>query len=213
MKDPKISRLLWIWNKLRHGLVMHGIRNRLARIGLDIRPYYWVLEGGNDCKQPEIKGSTSEYSLEFLGPEDIKAMDPTVLGYKEEEMLGYLKNGKKCIGLKYKDEIAAFMWLEFIQCDFKYKITRLQENEAYLFNMHTMESFRGKNLAPYLRYQSYEILKNLGRDTFYSISEYFNSATLKFKRKLNAKNLKLILNIELFKKFHWNITLRTYHNH
>jgi hypothetical protein len=76
--------------------------------------------------------------------------------------------------------------------------------------MYTMDDFRGKNLAPYLRYKSYEILKELGRDKIYSVSVLFNSSAIRYKEKLNAKNLKLILYIELFKKLKWSITLKNY---
>jgi len=102
------------------------------------------------------------------------------------------------------------MWIDFDVCNFTPHFIRLKNNEAYLFSMYTMHEFRGKNLAPYLRYKSYECLRKLGKDTFYSVSEYFNYSTLKFKKKLNAKNLKLILYIELFKKFRRSITLRKF---
>ena len=70
--------------------------------------------------------------------------------------------------------------------------------------------YRGKNLAPYLRYKSYEMLKEMGRDKLYSISEYFNSPAVKFKQKLNAKKLKIILFINLFNKFSRCFTVKTY---
>jgi hypothetical protein len=62
--------------------------------------------------------------------------------------------------------------------------------------MYTMEPYRDKNLAPYLRYQSYGILNKTGRSKLYSVSEYFNSSSIKYKQKLNAKNLKLVLFID-----------------
>ena len=209
-KDIGISRLNWFWNKVRYGLVLQGLRNRLSRIGLEFRPYYWVLEGSENCAQPEIKGNVSEYSLEFLGRDDMKTIGQKASGYEEEVLLEQIEKGKKCIGLKHKGEIAAFMWLDFEECNFTPNYIRLKENEVYLFSMYTMDIYRGKNLAPYLRCKSYEMLRELGKDTFYSISEYFNYSTIKFKNKLKAKHLKLILYIELFKKFHRSITLRKY---
>ncbi|WP_297691011.1 hypothetical protein, partial [uncultured Eudoraea sp.] len=86
----------------------------------------------------------------------------------------------------------------------------LKENEAYLFHMYTFEAHRGKNLAPYLRYQSYLMLKDLGRDRIYSITQFFNKSSKRFKRKLNSKDLQLFMNIILFKKFHYHFLLKTY---
>jgi len=209
-KGAKISKLQWLWNKVRYGLVLQVLRNILSRIGLELRPYYWVQEGVTDCGQPAIKGDIADYSLEFFGPEDMKIIGTRADGYTIEKMLDNLEKGKKCIGLRYKGEIAAFMWIDFDICNFTPHFIRLKKNEAYLFSMYTMHEFRGKNIAPYLRYKSYERLRKFGKDTFYSVSEYFNNSTLKFKKKLNAKNLKLILYIELFKKLRRSITLRKY---
>ena len=79
------------------------------------------------------------------------------------------------------------MWINIKERGFKETIIQLKSDEAYLWNMYTMESFRGMNIAPYLRYKSYEVLKGMGRDKLYSISEYFNTPAIKFKLKLNAK--------------------------
>jgi hypothetical protein len=76
--------------------------------------------------------------------------------------------------------------------------------------MYTFEAYRGKNLAPYLRYHSYKLLEDQGIDKLYSISAYFNKSSLKFKQKLNAQHLQLLLHVGLFKRFHWNYTLKTY---
>jgi hypothetical protein len=72
-----------------------------------------------------------------------------------------------------------------------------------------MKAFRGKNLAPYLRYKSYDILKKMGRSKIYSVSAFFNSSAVRYKEKLNAKNLKLALYIEIFKKIRWRFNLKT----
>jgi hypothetical protein len=209
-ENKKVSRVRWLWNKVRYGLILQGIRNRLGRTGLVFLPYYWVREGEGDCPRPEIRGNSGEYSLVYLGEKDIKSMGVNKLGYTEEKMLEDLRNGKKCIGIKHKGEVAAFMFIELNDFMFKNKVFRIKANEAYLFNMHTMEHYRGRNLAPYLRYHSYELLRNEGRDTFYSISEYLNASTIKFKKKLNARHLELFFHIDFFGKFNRTIKLRTY---
>ncbi|MEJ2162824.1 MAG: hypothetical protein P8X60_05745, partial [Robiginitalea sp.] len=87
---------------------------------------------------------------------------------------------------------------------------KLNSNEAYLENMYTFEAFRGKNLAPYLRYQCYNLLAAEGKTQCYSISNYFNNSSLRFKQKLNAQHLELWLHMGLLKRFRGNFLLKTY---
>jgi len=192
-------------------MTLQAISSLLARIGIEITPYYLFQEGINVTEIPEIKGTAADYLCELLKPEDIKIIGAAnFFGFSEEKLLAFLNSGGKCIGIKHKGEIAAFMWIEFVELNYKSTLIHLKPNEAYLWFMFTMESHRGKNLAPFLRNKSYEILKDMGRDKLYSISNYFNSPAVKFKKKLNAKELKLILSIQLFKKIHWNFTLKSY---
>jgi hypothetical protein len=199
-----------ILSKFKHGLVLQAIRNQLARFGIVLTPYYWVQEGINSTEEPKIKGTISDYKVEFLDAEDLKDIDEIFHGYPVARLIADLNSGKICLGLKHNDEIASLMWINLNECSFSSINKPLKADEAYLTSMHTIESFRGNNLAPFLRYKSYEILKKMGRDKIYSVSEFFNSSAIRYKQKLNAKNLKLVLYIELFKRLKWSITLKTY---
>ena len=209
-KKAVISLLQKFLIKVRYGMVLQVIKNRITKIGIEFTPFYWFREGINGTTMPDVKGNISDYSVEFLGPGDMKLIETITSVYPEEKLLAFLKAGQKCLGIKYKNEIAAYMWINLNKLEYKSILIHFESNEAYLWNMFTMESYRGKNLAPYLRYKSYEMLHEMGRDKLYSISEYFNSPAIKFKQKLNAKILKLMLHIRLFKKFQWNFTLKTY---
>lgn len=101
-KDARISKLRWLWNKVRYGLFLQVFRNVLSRIGLEIRPYYWVQEALAEMHPPEIKKNEADYTLEFLGPDDMQIISARADGYKLVVVLEQLKNGKKCISLKYK---------------------------------------------------------------------------------------------------------------
>ncbi|MFT4832558.1 MAG: hypothetical protein ACI815_002214, partial [Psychroserpens sp.] len=120
------------------------------------------------------------------------------------------KNCDVCIGLENNKEIAAYMFIGLNSFNFKQKKFNILENEAYLFNMWTFHSFRGRNLAPYLRYKGYELLNEMGRDTKYSITEYFNKSSIKFKNKLNSKHLKLYIYLELFGTIKKHYLIRSY---
>lgn len=211
-KKTEASVTQKIVTRLRHGLILQSVRNKLITIGIDISPYYWFQEGINMTKIPEIAGNSADYSTESLGPEDMQMLTKIDKGWSgsEKKIPGLLDGTEKCIALKHKDEVAAFMWINLKEFKYKSIIIPLKSNEAYLTYMFTDERYRGKNLAPYLRYKSYEMLKEMGRDMLYSISIAFNTPAVKFKEKLDAKKVKLMLVVQLFNKFHWSFKLRSY---
>lgn len=192
---------------ISNGLFMFGLLNRLAKIGVDICPYYWVQEETEPCEQPIIKDD-AVYSVRFLKLNELKAVCHLKPGQEYDKMMKDVENGHLVIALEKEKTIAAYTFVELNSFNFKGRRFDLKPNEAYLLNMWTFHDFRGKNLAPYLRYQAYRLLSERGIDTKYSITDYFNKSSIKFKDKLNAKPLSLYLAIVLFKKFTWNFTLR-----
>jgi hypothetical protein len=213
MKNKKVesvSIFKRFYDISQNGLLLFGIRNRIARIGIDIRPYYWVQEEIKPCKEPIIKGDSNEYNVRFLESKEIEFIATKVPHLLGKDLIQGFNNGQKCIGLEHGNNIAAFMFIELNDVSFNKRTFKLKENEAYLLNMWTFHSYRGKNIAPYLRYQSYQILKKQGRVVKYSISEYFNKSTIKFKQKLNSKHHKLFLSVVLFNRFYWNFTIKEY---
>lgn len=198
------------WNIINNGLFLFGFRNRLARIGIDIIPYYWVQEDAEPCKEPVIKGNAEDYMVKYLTKEDVQLIAnqvPKILG---DDLIKGINNGQLCIGLEHENCIVAYTFVELNDFTFNYRKFKLCKNEAYLLNMWTFHGYRGRNLAPYLRYKSYQLLKEQGRDVKYSITNYFNKSSIKFKNKLNSKHLKLYLSIVLFNKYHWNFKLKEY---
>jgi len=137
---------------------------------------------------------------------DIRAISahPEVIE-SEDVLRERLANGCLCLGLKHRGDIIAYTW-----CNLRDGPFGLKDDEAYLFNARTFKAYRGKNLAPYLRYQLYRHLARTGRTKFLSTNSLFNSSAIKFKKKLKAKPCKLFLQISLFKKYNWNILLKDY---
>lgn len=199
-----------IFNRIRYGLVLQVIRNRLAAIGFDFLLYYLFRENMDDIKLPDIDGNISDYKVEFLQAEDMKIIGYDNPGFTTEKFLEHLSLGRKCIGVRYKDDIISFVWFDFEECNFKPYKFKLKSNEVYCYNLFTFEPYRGKNIAPWLKYRSYEMLREMGIDTSYSIIEYVNSSSLRYAKKLKFTKMKLGLYIKLFKKYEWNITLMTY---
>ncbi len=210
VESKKISTSKRFWNVIRNGLFFHGLRNRLARIGINIMPYYWVKEEVHNCEEPKIKGNVADYKLRNLNLEELTLICKDIDNFIMDDLIDDFKNCDLCIGLENNKEIAAYMFIGLNSFDFKYRKIEILENEAYLFNMWTFHSFRGRNLAPYLRFKSYELLNEMGRDTKYSITEYFNKSSIKFKNKLNSKHLQLYLYIELFGTIKKHFLIRSY---
>ncbi len=206
----RFYRLHWLWNILRHGLFFHGLRNRMAILGFDFMPYYWMLEGAEPVEPPKIRGDASGYDISYFGESELTYAQNNIIGIGHKDLLKDLRNGKICIGLKCNDEIAAYMFIQRGNFVFRGRKFELKDNEAYMCDMYTFESYRGKNIAPYLRYHAYNLVKDLGIEKNYSISEYFNKSTIKFKSKLKAKPVKLFLSVILFKKGNRNFLLKSY---
>jgi len=203
-------RIKWISNIIKHGLFWHGVRNNLAKIGFDFMPYYWVKEATSSITPPQIRGENKDFIISTFGELEINHIKGTVIGIEQKDLLADLKNGEICIGLKNKGKIAAYMFIKNKPFTFRKRFFNLQPLESYLHSMYTFEAYRGKNLAPYLRYHSYKYLEERGITTYLSVSEYFNKSTIKFKKKLNSKPVKLFLSLVLFKRWTMNFTLKTY---
>lgn len=208
-KNQNVSILKRYYSVVKNGLFLFGLRNRFAAIGIDINPYYWVEEEYERCQTPTIKGDSAKYILKYLNISQIQLITGH-FGSNQEQLLEGVKNGQLCVALEYEGEIACYTFIELKDFVFNGRSFKLKPNEAYLLNMWTFHNYRGKNLAPYLRYQAYRLLEERGINIKYSISQYFNKSSIKFKKKLNSKHHYLCLSIVFFKKIKWNFTLKRY---
>lgn len=208
----KFYKLQLIWSRIRYGLVFLSFRNLISRVGIDIEPYYWVKEGSLEFIPPIIKGNQLEFSLKKLNLAETKEalLNSSGMSSHIEKLKDNFENGQYCIALVHEDKIATYMFIESNDFVFRHKKFILKDNEVYLLNMYTFESYRGKNLAPYLRYKCYEMLKKQDISNIYSITSYFNKSSKKFKNKLNARNLNLFLCVELFNVLHKHILIKSY---
>jgi len=201
-----------LYQKMRHNSPVRFLFDGLRKLGIVTVPYYLVLEGIFDHPLPHLETGFEEYDMGYLGPEDMKAIAAIPLrNISEKKYINMLMAGTKCFGIKYKGELAAFTWCDFDSCHYKCYKFLLKDNEAYLFDAYTLMSFRGKGIAPYIRYKCYKELAKSGRHKLYSISECVNTPSIKFKKKLNSKFPELRLSIELFKKWSFDLHLKKYY--
>lgn len=208
-----IHKLRNLIDRWRYGTLFEALQYRLESVGIVIAPYYWIQEGAEDIDLSQMPGGFEDYSFDFFGPDEIQQiLASKTWNYTEDKLSARLKKGEKCFGAKYRGEIVAFMWMDFDEWFIKKHRVKLNKNEAYLLDMYTMKPFRGKGIAPYLRYRSYQFLKEAGMERLFSYSDFFNSPSIRFKKKLNARFLKFGLYVELFNRYHWNWILKDLHH-
>ena len=199
-----------IIRRVRYGLTIQSSLSLLRRFGLNIALFYLHLEGTFGQEGQVANHSLNEYEIGFLGPEDMNDVENSQRKESEKELLARLDEGKKCFAARYHGQLAAYTWCDFESCHDEFYKFKLKENEAYLFDAYTLMPFRGKNLAPYLRFRCYQALEALGRNKFYSITSYFNKPSIRFKKKLHAKPLMLGFYIGILKKWSWSWKIKDY---
>ena len=196
---------------IKDGLIFNAAYYLLTRKKLRLHLFYLVREGlvDGDNFHPEPKLSPCETC--YLQPSDLQNIAAKAeRDYSEEQMLDMLSAGHIGLGIKHNGKIVAYGWINLQNCNSHLISFPLKENEAYLYGARTFTAYRGCNLAPYLRHQMYTHLADMGRTRLYSITEFENIASIKFKRKLGARNLKLGMKITLISKYRWNFILRNY---
>jgi GNAT superfamily N-acetyltransferase len=205
----RFYKLFLIVHRVRHGLILHSFFNLLLRVGISVNPYWIDVEGLHLCTEPKMKDDAGLYRT---GPIEKKVVIELyeTLHWNTSELRDRLESDYQAIGLFRQEELAAFMLMRFQGFYFKGNRISLEPNEAYLENMYTYEDFRGRSLAPYLRYQAYTMLAEEGKTLCYSITQYFNKSSRKFKAKLNAEHSELWLHLGLFGKVKRNFRLKKY---
>jgi hypothetical protein len=200
-----------LWLKFRYSNPLRLFFDALARVGVLIQPYYLIREGLFGNIPEGIEKRMDGFETGYLGPEDMKII-AAIPGrnLSEENLLRLLEEGKRCFGARREGELAAFTWFDLESLD-KGRIGRpLKGDEAYLFDAYTLIPFRGMGIAPLIRYLVYLELEKLGKKKLYSISLYFNTPAVRFKKKLRARILELWLYIRLFRKWRWNFRVKGY---
>ena len=194
------------------GLVLQIFIDVLAKMHIFVQPYHLVAEGLRNAGPSPVAGKFAEYEFGFLGPHDMQAIAAIPgRGFSLESLLSRLQEGKLCFGAKYQGEVVAFTWWNLTEGTiWSHPIFPLKEHEAFLFDTHTLERFRGMGLAPDLRYRCYEELAKLGRDQCYSLTAVRNPSAAKFKKKLGARVLELGVFVNLFHRWPFHVRLRDY---
>ena len=208
-----VSRLKRPLERIRKDGLLPTLLHYLKMVGIDISLFYYMKEVLPPDLPDHLTGLPEGFEFSVFGLDEVTAISklPERKGYVSQQyVIDNFNKGEICLGIKCIGEIAAFSWFSLERSWTKLYPATMKENEAYLYDMYVLKAFRGKNLAPILRYKNYEVLTGMGRDTFYSVTEFFNPASLRFKLKLNAQIVFLGLYAGLFNKYQGRWVLKRY---
>ena len=195
--------------KIKYNNILRILHDGLVKIGLKISFFYLVEEKLYE-ELPELElVNFPGYDLMFLERDEIfKLISIPGQPMSKEKLKKIVEKGCFCLCLKKEKEIVSFTWVDPHECTYgSYKLL-MKKNEACLFGTYTLIKYRGKNLAPFVRYQCYKELMKLGKTNLYSISEVVNNQSISFKKKLGARFVLLGLHISLFKKLKFTMPLK-----
>ena len=203
-----LSRLL---HQVRYGLMTRSVLLRLRKIGIEIEPYILYREGASDTEISD----RPEYAVTEIEPEDTDnvaaALDDqsiTVTAWRDR-----IASGQLGLLLSRGDEVVRYTWADTMFCSLvnpRNTLFELHDGQAYLRYTYVKKSFRGKDLAPYLRSCMYRKLHDQGYTELLSISEFFNRPARNFKKKLDAVPLQLRVSVQLFHRWGFDARLRHY---
>ena len=197
--------------RIQQHMFLLSVSHLLEKMGLKIVPFYITRESLDNSIELDLKPKVSPITYGFLSPAEIKELySRPEMKFLAKEVPSLQENGCLCFALRHGPEYAAYMWCNLRECSSDFSPFPLSEGEAYLCRAMTMDNYRGKNLAPFLRYELYRQLDERGYHTFYSITEYLNAPARNFKKKLKAQHIKLCFYVGIFKKRVLYLTLKEY---
>lgn len=209
-KKGIVNRIKWVYKLTKHGLFLQGLRNNLARIGIDIMPYYHFVSTKDIATPQKIRGEKISSKITVFEKSDLKQIKASVSGLEQKDFLEDLKNGDICMGIKNNNEIVAYSLIKRNPFYFRKRYFPLGEKDIYIHSLYVFDKYRGKNISPYMKYERFGLFEKEGVKFHHGITEYFNKSALKIQHKLNAKTVALYLNIILFKTWTFNYTLKKY---
>jgi len=209
--DLLVSKWNRFLDRTRNEGVLFALLHYTRRVGLLIQPFYYMSET-LPAEIPEHLTELPEgFEFSVFGRDDVLAisqLEERKAYVNERYVVDNLEKGDACLGVKRHGQVVAFTWYSLVRSDSQLYPVTMRENEAYLYDMYVLKEYRGSNIAPALRYRNYEVLGRMGRDTYYSVTEVSNSASVRFKQKLGARPVLLGIYIRFIGRYRVRWVLR-----
>ena len=194
MPDSLLRRSLTKIGYYKRGVPWYGVMLRVSidtvsKIGLRIEPFDLFLEGLGRVEPPRPPRSLDNVSTSFLTSGDMAELAAMPgRDFSQKDLEARLRSGQLCLGVRHRGRIIAFTWCNLNECRIeKHRLFDLRADEVSLFDAYTLDEYRGRELAPWMRYRCYEEMAKLGRHRCYSVTIIFNTPAIRFKEKLGAK--------------------------
>jgi hypothetical protein len=195
------GRQLWrrLVGRLRYGLLMQELLDRLVRVGIIVYPYFVVVEPtSGEVPPPDL---ASRCSFRMLRHDDADEVVRVFTERISAPAFLELLSRVECLGVFYDGRLAGYTWVRLdkvpIPAGLGQTVFELQPDEAYLFDMYVASPYRGLRLAGFLRQAMQSELIARGRTRFYSLTLAFNRASRLFKRRLGAREVELRIQLRL----------------
>jgi hypothetical protein len=195
----------------KHHLMLLYASYALNKIGLHITPFYLTQEF-SQIKPPVLKlNNIDNVQYTMLTSQDIeKLFTNPEFKYSIRDRKTFIDDNCLCYALVQDDEIMSVMWCNLKEINNLLLTIPLKQDEAYLCGMKTHTKYKGLSLAPYLRYKVYQSLSEMGRLKLYSLTEYLNKSSKRFKEKLEARHIMLYIHVQLSHVFDKRFALKKY---
>jgi ribosomal protein S18 acetylase RimI-like enzyme len=194
------GQTIWrrLLGRLRYGLLVQELLDRLVRHRLIVYPYFVVQEPGSEVPAAAPDERTS---FRFLGVDDADEVARVLAMRISRPLFLELLTRAECLGVFFDGKLAGYTWARLdtvpVPEGLGHPVFDLQPDEAYLFDMYVTPAHRGSRLAGSLRQAMQRELAFRGRTCFYSLTLAFNRASRRFKSRLGAREVELRLHLRL----------------
>jgi len=207
-EHPTRGRLATLRYKWRYSPLPRLAIGALKRIGISVLPYY-LFRRPLEPARGQPAGAAGD--LVQLGADDMTAIASMPMANSaEHEYRARLSRGQRCYGLRIDGELVGYCWMDPQRCSFPAEDFTLPPGAAYAFDIYTVPSRRGENLAARLNALFHARMLDEGVDTMYSVVDYYNLPSLRFASKIGVRPLHLALYLRIFGLYQRTIVLRRY---
>jgi GNAT superfamily N-acetyltransferase len=185
--------------RLRYGLLIQEILDRLARAGLICYPYFLQLDEPARAPSVDLPPACTVRRLQV---EDAAEIERGTEGrYPKAWIIGYLSRAT-CVGVFCEGRLAGVIWARLDRVNLPMRseqaVVVLRDSEAYMAEVFVAAPYRGLRLAEALERALQGELIRRGRSRFLSMTLAFNRSARRFNARLGTPDIELRIYLHLW---------------